>query len=260
METEHRGDATPYGGLPTAVLPAKKLRLDRAIDDKLGLLKFALPLSESDHVVTHAYNLFVGGSCLEDIRNLRRSDAVRRLLGADRIPAPSTAGDFLRRFGKWDLHALRAGIDAARRKVWKRMPRRFRLRATVDIDSHIKEVYGDYKEGADFSYTKKWSYHPLLVTLAETGECLRLINRPGNAPSAEGASEALRSVFELMRRQFGRIYARGDSKFCPSETLRSERVPREPLPTTASEPLADRCSHSYGTAGPGRVAVPGNVE
>jgi len=99
-------------------------------------------------------------------------------------------------------------------KVWKKMPRRFRRRATVDIDSHIKEVYGACKEGADFSYTRKWSYHPLLVTLAETGECLRSINRPGSAPSAAGADEALRGVFDLTCDAFDAVYLRGDSKFC----------------------------------------------
>ena len=33
------------------------------------------------------------------------------------------------------------------------------------MDSTIKEVYGHCKQGADFSYTGKWSYHPLLLSL-----------------------------------------------------------------------------------------------
>jgi hypothetical protein len=226
MEAEHRGDTTPYAGLATAVLLAKKLGLGREIDTQLRLLKFPLPYGESDHVLTHSYNLFVGGSCIQDIENLQASEAVKNLLGADRIPDPTTAGDFLRRFRPSHLERLQGAVDAARVKVWKRMPRRLRRRATVDIDSHIQEVYGDCKEGADFSYTRKWSYHPLLVTLAETGECLRLINRPGNATSAEGAAEVLRDVFELMRGRFGRIYLRGDSKFCQREIVALCEEPR----------------------------------
>lgn len=219
VEAAHRGDTTPYAGLAAPVLLAKKTGLDRAIDDRLGLLKFPLPYAESDHVLTHAYNLFVGGSCIEDIGNLQRSEAVRKLLGAERIPAPSTAGDFLRRFDRDDLTALQSAVDASRAKVWKKMPRRLRRHATVDIDSHIKEVYGECKEGADFSYTRKWSYHPLLVTLAETGECLRSINRPGSAPSAAGAVDALRGVFDLTCDAFDAVYLRGDSKFCQREIV-----------------------------------------
>ena len=219
VESEQRGDTTPYAGLATPVLLAKKLGLDRAIDAHLGLLKFPLPYTESDHVLTHAYNLFVGGSCIQDIKDLQASEAVLKLLGAERIPDPTTAGDFLRRFDRSDLNALQAAVDAARVKVWKKMPRRFRRRATVDIDSHIKEVYGECKQGADFSYTRKWSYHPLLVTLAETGECLRLINRPGSAPSAAGAAETLRGVFDLTCNAFDAVYLRGDSKFCQREIV-----------------------------------------
>jgi len=217
MEADHRGEITPYGGLATAVLLAKKLRLDEAVEKALGLLEFHLPYGESDHVLTEAYNLFVGGSCIQDIENLQRSKAVQALLGSERIPDPTTAGDFLRRFGPLDLKALQAAIDAARVKVWKKMPRRLRRTATIDIDSHIKEVYGECKQGAGFSYTKRWAYHPLLVTLQETGECLRSINRPGNVVSAEGAAETLREVFDLARGHFQRLYLRGDSKFCQRE-------------------------------------------
>lgn len=220
MEVDQRGDTTPYGGLAAAHLLTKKLRLDEEIDKVLHLLQFHLPFHESDHVLTHAYNLFVGGQCIEDIQNLQHSEAVKNLLGAVRLPDPTTAGDFLRRFDHSALDCLQGAIDAARVKVWKRMPRRLRRTATIDIDSHIKEVYGDCKEGADFSYTKKWSYHPLLVTLQETGECLRLINRPGSVASAQGAKDVLLSVFELMRGRFHRVYLRGDSKFCQRKIVK----------------------------------------
>jgi len=214
MEVDRRGETTPYGGLAAAHLLAKKVGLDRAIDERLHLLRFHLPYYESDHCLTHAYNLFVGGTCIEDIVNLQESTAVRNLLGAERIPDPTTAGDFLRRFEWGDLDGLQDAIDTARVEVWSQMPRRVRRTATIDIDSHIKEVYGQCKQGADFSYTKKWSYHPLIVTLAETSECLRLINRPGNAASDQGAVPVLKGVLPLVSDHFDRVYLRGDSKFC----------------------------------------------
>jgi len=210
---------TPYAGLAAAALLVKKIGLDRAIDERVRLLNFRLPYAESDHVLTHVYNLFVGGSCIQDIEALQHSEAAKTILGAERIPDPTTAGDFLRRFARRDLASGQAAVDDRRVKVWKKMPSEMRRRATVDIDSLIKEVYGACKEGADFSYTKKWSYHPMAITLAETGECLRLINRPGNSPSEAGAVEALREAFDLTCGAFKRVYMRGDSKFCRGEIV-----------------------------------------
>jgi len=60
-----------------AILLAKKLRLDGAIDKRVALLKFLLPYTESGHVLTHACNLFVGGSCIQDIENLQESEAAQ---------------------------------------------------------------------------------------------------------------------------------------------------------------------------------------
>lgn len=56
--------------------------------------------------------MFVGGTCLEDQANLQQSEAVRRILGAVRLPDPTTAGDFLRRFDPGSL-----GHPASMRRI-----------------------------------------------------------------------------------------------------------------------------------------------
>jgi len=45
-----------------------------------------------------AYNVPSGGTCLEDIERLRNDETYMNGLGAERIPDPTAAGDFLRRF------------------------------------------------------------------------------------------------------------------------------------------------------------------
>jgi hypothetical protein len=213
LKTQRRGQITPYGGLSLAHDLAMRLGIDRDINRSIHLLKLHMPYSESDHILTHVYNLYAGGRCIEDIANLQHSQAVKHLVGACRIPDPTTAGDFLRRFWQPDLHAFQRVIDRGRENAWRKLPRRRKTSGTVDMDSTIKEVYGHCKQGADFSYNGKWSYHPLLLSLAETNEPLRTINRPGNVTSADGAAQALHEVLPMVGRHFETVTVRGDSAF-----------------------------------------------
>jgi hypothetical protein len=219
LEKERRADLTTYGGLALAHQLVKAVGLDQAIDGHVEVLKIHRPYHESDHVLAHAYNLFLGGTCIQDLEGLQRSEAVHKVLGAGSFPDPTTAGDFLRRFSSKELKDLQSGIDESRLRVWRSLPARQRKKATLDIDSSLKEVYGECKEGADFSYRKTWSYHPLLVTLAESNECLRVVNRPGNVASAADAPEVLGEALELARGVFGKRYVRADTAFCNREMI-----------------------------------------
>jgi hypothetical protein len=79
-------------------LVAKHLGLPEAIDRRLHLLKAHLPYHESDHVLNIAYNLLAGGTHLEHLELRRNDEVYLNALGARRIPDPTTAGDFCRRF------------------------------------------------------------------------------------------------------------------------------------------------------------------
>ena len=56
---------------------------------------------------------------------------------------------------------------------------------------------GECKQGMDMAYDGTWGYHPLVVTLANSGEVLRLANRPGNRPSYEDAAKYFDEVASL---------------------------------------------------------------
>ena len=207
-------DATPYGGLALAASLVRSLGIAEALNRELSLLASHRPFHESDHVLTHVYNLYAGGTCIEDIADLQTSEAIRRMLGADRIPDPTTAGDFLRRFDTDALGALDQVIDQAQEKVWKRRyGKKKAARAIVDLDSCVRPVYGDQKEGTDFTYKGSFGYHPLVISLAGTMECLRLINRSGNEASAAGSETHLRELFPMLGRRFKQVIVRGDSAF-----------------------------------------------
>lgn len=207
-------ETTALGGLALAARLMAVLKVPQAIDGALSLLRSHRPYQESDHVLTHAYNLFVGGTAIEDIADLQQSDPVKQMLGASRIPDPTTAGDFLRRFDADALNSLDGAIDEVQERVWKRCHgKRKRKLGVVDLDSHVRHIYGNQKEGADFTYKGGFGYHPLVISMAETQECLRLVNRPGNTPSADGAAEHIEELVPLLTSRFKNVLIRGDSAF-----------------------------------------------
>jgi Transposase DDE domain group 1 len=185
-----------------------------AIDRHLEVLKVALPYHESDHVLGIAYNVLCGGTCLQDIERLRQDEVYLDALGAQRIPDPTTAGDFCRRFGEPAIEALQAAINETRVRVWRLQPVEFFEEAVIDADGTVAETTGQCKEGMDVAYTGVWGYHPLVVSLANTQEPLFLVNRSGNRPSAEGAAERFDQAQALCRTAgFRHITFRGDTDF-----------------------------------------------
>jgi len=126
--------AISCGGIGAIQLLVQKLGLAEAIDEHLHLLKYHLPYHESDHVLNLAYNALCGGTCLDDIE-LRRNDVVfLDALGADRIPDPTTAGDFCRRFTHEDIETLQDIFDRTRVKVWRQQQPDFFDEAILDVD------------------------------------------------------------------------------------------------------------------------------
>lgn len=209
-----------YGGIGAFQLLARKIGLIEAIDDGLHLLKIHQPYHESDHVLNIAYNALCNGDCLQDIE-LRRNDAVfLDALGARRIPDPTTAGDFCRRFSVQHVDTLQDIFDDVRIGVWRQQPPAFFAQAILDVDGSLVGTTGECKQGMDIAYNGVWGYHPLVVTLASTREVLRIVNRSGNRPSHEGASDALdRAIATCRRGGFRKILLRGDTDFSQTEHL-----------------------------------------
>jgi hypothetical protein len=219
-EVSDKTHAITCGGIGAIHTLARRFGLIRAIDDRLQVLKFHYPYHESDHVLTIAYNALCGGTCLQDIDRWRNDDTFLTALGARRIPDPTTAGDFCRRFTPADVEALLDAINETRRRVWAEQPAAFFDCATIDMDGTLTETTGQCKRGMDIAYDGTWGYHPLVVSLANTGEVLSLVNRSGNRPSHEHAArEVERSLWVCFRAGFRKILLRGDTDFSQTEHL-----------------------------------------
>ncbi len=254
FEFADRMHAVCYGGIGLMHSLARECGLIEAIDRNVELLKVHFPYHESDHVLNIAYNALTDGKCLEDLELKRNDAAYLDALGTRRPESkwkradPTTAGDFCRRFETVEqIGALQRAIGEARRTVWARQPDEFFEQATVDIDGHIVETAGECKQGMDISYDGRWgrhgrivrdsrsaqcgsrmfgrvmneaaSPHPLLLSLAETGEPLRIVNRSGNRPSHEGAAAECDGVAAMLRAAgFRNILFRGDTDFSQTGT------------------------------------------
>jgi Transposase DDE domain group 1 len=218
-----RDRAIACGGIGSIHLLARKVGLINAIDRDVHLLKVHLPYHESDHVLNIGYNILAGGDCLQDIELLRNDEAYLDALGASRIPDPTTAGDFCRRFeSAAQVNTLMDSINSVRAGVWKKQPKEFFGCAILDADGTLAPTDACCKEGIDLSYDGQWSYHPLLVSLANTKEPLFLLNRSGNRPSHEDAAAYLDKGITLCRQTgFRSILLRGDTDF--SQTAHLDR-------------------------------------
>ncbi len=211
-EVASRVRAVPSGGVALIHRMVQALELDREIDERVQVLKCHQPYHESDHVTNIAYNLLAGGECLEDLELLRNDENYLNMMGARRIPDPTTAGDFCRRFDSASIDALQTAINEARLRVWRSQPDEFFKHAVIDADGTLVDA-SDCTEGADFS-RKQFGFHPLVVTLANTQEVLFLENRPASRPSHEGAAARLNQAVELVKRAgFRRVTLRGDTDF-----------------------------------------------
>jgi hypothetical protein len=215
-----RTRAMDYGGIGAIHLMCLRTGLVEAIDERLEVLKVHLPYSESDHVRNIAFNALCGGTCLEDIELRRNDEAYLDALGAQRIPDPTTAGDFCRRFEEGDVVDLMDAVNQARLKVWRQQPKAFFQEAVIEADGSIVETTGNCKEGMDISYNGKWGYQPLIISLANTQEVLFMENRSANRPSQEGAANWLNQAIDLCREAgFRKIRLRGDTAFTQTEHL-----------------------------------------
>jgi len=132
--------------------------------------------------------LLYGGERLDDLA-LLSSRSVRRLFGWVAVPDPTTFGRWLRRGGA----PMGAILD---RLLWRLVAARWRsdpppASLTVVVDSTVVVRYGTRQAGAARGYNPKKpgrpSHHPLVAFTAETGDCLGVLWRPGNAYAATGA-------------------------------------------------------------------------
>lgn len=264
-DLSERDRGIAYGGIGLVQRMVKQLQLDKIINQNVRVFKIHNPYYESDHVLNIAYNILCQGDGLEDIERLRNDEAHLDALGAVRIPDPTTAGDFCRRFDTEKINRLQKALNQVRVKVWKQQDPSFFKQAIIDGDGTIAPTTGECKQGMDISYKGLWGYHPLVVSLANTQEPLFVVNRSGNQTSSSGAAAYFNQAAALCEQAgFESIRFRGDTDFSQTAYLDDwdsqgyafnfgiAAMPNlvekaETLPETAWEPLERKSKYTVKT-------------
>lgn len=188
---------------------AQRLGVGPLLDEELSVKARERGYREGQAIGGLVYNLILGGEHLSDLEVLRGDRGTQELLEAEAILAPTTAGEFLRKFDMGDVHDL----QRVQRRLQQRVrPHQQATTCTIDLDSSIYEQVSTRKEGSTKAYNGEIGYHPLFAFWAEEGELLFSHLRRGSAHTARNAVWFLR---ETLKRVPGTVVRklRADSGF-----------------------------------------------
>jgi DDE family transposase len=172
---------------------AQRLGVAQVLDEELQVKTRERGYPESEAVSSLVYNSILGGTCLSDLEVLRGDPGTQELLGAERSLAPTTAGEFLRKFDLGDVHDLQRVLGRLQQRV---RPQQTATTCTIDLDSSIYEQASSHKEGSTKAYNGEVGYHPLFAFWAEEGELLSSHLRRGSAHTARNAVWFLRQTLK----------------------------------------------------------------
>ncbi len=201
-------------GLLAPAALAQKLEVAELVDEHLRLPADAAGRANGGtKAMTVIGAMLAGGDSIADVDVLRAGAGGEVF---DQGRAPSTIGTWLRGFIWASVRMLDKVSRHVLARAWQAgLGPDLDADLTVDFDSTICEVYGTAKQGARFGYTKVRGYHPLLATLAGTGEVLHARMRGGNAGAARGAGTFVRETISRIRQAgaTGKLTFRADSAF-----------------------------------------------
>src|ERR1700731_920049 len=199
-----REQLTSYGGLELLRHYFQLIELNRRI--RQGFREHDLGGDYGCvHLVLVVVGLVVvGARRLKQLRYVAQDPLFARLCGLARIPADRTVVNWLKQFTRASLGAL---VRINSELLYEQIRKQDRRRLTLDIDGTVirtGEKVAWAMRGFNPHHPKDRSYYPLLAHLAQTGQILRLKNRPGNVHDSKGAAAFMRELIGEIRARLGR--------------------------------------------------------
>lgn len=186
---------TSFAGLKLVTDLAHRLGILQGLE-RVTVKKRRRGIPITDFVMSVVHNFLIGGQHLRDLAVLREESGTREHLYGLEVPAPTTAGETLRKFAFGHIRQLEQVIAQA---ILLAEKLRGGVEAiTLDLDSSIFPAYGYLKEGVRYGYRKIKGFHPLLCFWAETRLLIGARLRAGNRHTADGAVSLLRLCLERL--------------------------------------------------------------
>lgn len=201
--------------LPSVLV--ERLGVEAVIDTTVRLDGRVGGAAPGRKVLTLVNTMLAGGSHIDHADMLRAGAS--EMVVSHRVMAPSTLGTFLRSFTFGHVRQLEAVNDIVCQRAWAAGAAPGAL--VIDVDSTICQVTGKSKQGAGFGYTHVLGYHPLLATIAGTGEILHGRLRKGSANTQRGTKRFVNELVARARRDdpTRKLTVRFDSGFWNGDTI-----------------------------------------
>lgn len=165
--------------------------------------------------------LVVGGRRLVHLRELEADPVFLRFARMGRLPSVRTLSRWLKTVTSPYRDALGEMLRDVAFETWSCAKLR---RVTLDMDGTVirtGERAQDSARGFNPHHPKDPSYYPLTTHLAQTGQLLDVVNRPGNVNDSNGSVDRLRFLIDDVRQRLGSvpIEVRLDGAFCQAPVL-----------------------------------------
>lgn len=167
-------------------------------------------------------HLIMGYRKLRDLDYYQDDPMVKRVLGLQRLPDVSTVSRALRTVDQKAIDQVRALVQDL---VIQRLKTLSLARLTLDFDGSVISTNQRRAEGTAVGFNKQKkgarSYYPLFCTIAQTGQVLDVLFRPGNVHDSNGAQEFIRRCLQVLKEALPGVAleARMDSAFFSDEIV-----------------------------------------
>jgi len=170
-------------------------------------------------LVSLAETMLAGGNHLAHLDVLRKDEASAQLRCVAELPARTTAGQLLRRFGEAQVAAAMRVISAAGIGHDAHLELDPAAPVTLDIDATTTEVYGRKKEGAVYNYKGQRSYQSQVITWAERNRSVAAKLLEGSAAEAPTAPDLIDAALSALPPDHGQVSFRADTAYYAMDVL-----------------------------------------
>jgi hypothetical protein len=219
--TEFTGDGfTVFGGMRLFGKFIKKIKIQTALEDFVDMPRRENKYSAGEYFICFIYAFVLGLTRLSDTVMLQADKVFQRIVGLKDYPHQTSLSRFLwiftvplaRKIGEVNIHLLTSVRESFRGMS----------KITLDIDSHVRTVYGNQqraKRGYNPKKPGRKSYHPLLCFIGETRDFLWGRFRSGNCHTSKGVIKFLRECLGFIPLGIKTIFIRADSGFYSTDFL-----------------------------------------